>query len=124
MVVVITPPVTVAVLLERLTRKVSSPSTKTSLLVGSSKLTNWEPAARSDKSVLVAVRVIAPVVGSVLMALRVRPAGVALRFAATSADRSLPCVAERPARSTKPWESRLKVTLRPPPRATPSRATP
>ena len=107
---------TFPLVLVRLTVKVSLLSTMESVRVVTTKLRSWAPAARSALLVLVAVSVTALLVGSVLMALRVTPVA-AVRALAAKVAKSAPSMAVPLA------VSRVKVTLPPTPKTTPSRET-
>jgi hypothetical protein len=110
---------TEALLLLRLTSKLSSVSAPASVLAAMAKLSSWAPTSRSLPPVLVAVRVMAPL-APLLRLLRVTPVA-AVSEPATRAAKSVTSVA--PAEPVPLAESSVKVTLRPAPRPTPSRAT-
>ena len=116
MVVVTTPVPTVAVLLVRVTPKVSLPSTTESTVIGSWNVSSGAPTAKEVPPMLVAVTVTALVVGSVLLPLRLIPVD-GTRFDSSRAVKSSPSIAVPLPLAT------VKVTLRPAARPTPFKAT-
>jgi hypothetical protein len=120
MVVVTLPVPTVAEELVRETEKVSSASAKRSGVVVREKERIRELTGRSVTPVFVAVTIRALLLPALVASERPEPAVSAL---ASSAVKSKPFLAERPAASPRPWASRVKVTLRPTPRPTPLRST-